>query len=406
MGLTIGLTQLKRKKKKDGSIPIYIRFTEDRKSRYRSTGISVKKSYWNANKKKVSSSHRRSKHLNIELEQTLNEIAKIKSELYKRDSLSMAAILNELSTDTDTRSILYKAAEYREQLNGSDKYWQHRHFGVIINNLSGFISKNGHSDRLDKLDKGWIEGFQAFMGEDIGNSNNTVRKKIQRFKRLITWLIKNGEIQDDPFTKAEIVQREKTNSKVKLTFQQVEAIQDLHLERDSDLWHVRNYFMYSFYNAGIRFGDVCCLKWSNIIDGRLIYKMNKTGSQKNIKQLEPMQEILNYYRNGNSFRYENTDYIFPILDKPYSNPNELRKSISSKNVIVNRHLKTIAKRAGIQASLSFHVSRHSFAQYALKKGIDLYAISKALGHSDLKITEEYIKSFDEELLDNSMDKLF
>ncbi len=85
---------------------------------------------------------------------------------------------------------------------------------------------------------------------------------------------------------------------------------------------------------------------------------------------------------------------------------ELRKKISSKNVIANRYLKKIAQRAGIQASISFHVSRHSFAHYALKKGMDLYAISKALGHSDLKITETYLKSFDEELLDNSMNKLF
>lgn len=75
-------------------------------------------------------------------------------------------------------------------------------------------------------------------------------------------------------------------------------------------------------------------------------------------------------------------------------------------MIVNRHLKSIAKMAGVQANVSFHCSRHSFANYALQKGMDLYSISKALAHSDLKITEEYLKSFDEELLDQSMDKLF
>lgn len=400
MGLTIGLTQLNRKKKKDGRIPIYIRFTENRKSRYRSTGIAVKPKYWNANKKVVSSSHRREKHLNIQLEQQLNEVSKVKRELYKRDSLSMEAILNELSPNTDTRSIVKQAKQYRTQLNLESKYWQHRHFGVIINNLTAFIDATGPGDRLDKLDTGWIEGFQAFLLNDIGNINNTVRKKIQRLKRFIKWLLKNGEIENDPFINFEIVSREKTNTKVKLTFQQIQAIQDLDLKPGSNLWHTRNYFLYSFYNAGIRFGDVCTLKWNNIIDGRLKYKMSKTGNDKNIKQQEPMLEILGYYRD------DSAGYIFPILDKPYSNPNELRKKISSKNVIVNRRLKKIGKLAGIQASLSFHVSRHSFAQYALKKGMNLYTISKALAHSDLKITEEYLKSFDEELLDNSMDKLF
>jgi site-specific recombinase XerD len=218
---------------------------------------------------------------------------------------------------------------------------------------------------------------------------------------MIRWLIKTNEIKDDPFAKVDPVARTKTNQKTKLTFEQIEAIKNLQLKQGSDLWHVRNYFMYSFYNAGIRFGDLCCLTWENIIDGRLIYEMNKTGSRKSIQQMEPMRQILDLYRTDDC-----TGYIFPILQKDFTDPGELRKRISSNNVIVNRHLKAIAKKAGIQANISFHVSRHSFANYALKKGMDLYSISKALGHSDLKITEEYINSFDEELLDKSMDKLW
>lgn len=441
MGLTISLTQLNRKKQKDGRIPIYIRITEDRKSRYRSTGVSVKKNEWNANKQKVKKLPR-DEHvrLNVTLERRLNEVKGIKHQLYKRDVLSMDGILNELTGDTDTRSILGQAKNYRNELNNDSRYWEHRHFGVVINNLTGFINKNGHKDRLDKLDSAWIEDFQTYLLKDVGNGNNTIRKKLQRLKGLTDWLQKSKAIQKDPFLNVDKVDLDKTNSKVKLTKKQIEAIEALELEPYSDLWHVRNYFIYSFYNAGIRFGDVCCLKWDNLIDGRLIYKMNKTGGQKNIRQKEPMYRILfEYVDTANSFQFEqwkpterfylqpfNTDafytilkpvvrryanehkgqYIFPILKKGLSDPNQLRKQISSKNVIVNRHLKTIAEWAGIQANVSFHVSRHSFAQYALKKGIDLYAISKALGHSDLKITEQYLKSFDEEKLDESMNKLF
>jgi len=400
MSLSIGLTQLKRKKRKDGTIPIYIRITEDRKSRYRSTGIAVKNSDWNSNSKKVSTSHRRYQHLNIQLRHQLSEVEEIKRQLYKTDSLSMSAIMNELSEDTDTRSILHQAKEYRKHLD-NDRYWEHRHFGVVINNLSAFIEKNGHSDRLDKLNSDWITGLQDYLIKDVGNGNNTVRKKMQRVRSMIRWLIKTNEIKDDPFAKVDPVARTKTNQKTKLTFEQIEAIKNLQLKQGSDLWHVRNYFMYSFYNAGIRFGDLCCLSWDNIIDGRLIYEMNKTGSRKSIQQMEPMRQILDLYRTDDC-----TGYIFPILQKDFTDPGELRKRISSNNVIVNRHLKAIAKKAGIQANISFHVSRHSFANYALKKGMDLYSISKALGHSDLKITEEYINSFDEELLDKSMDKLW
>lgn len=440
MTLTIKLTQLKRKKRKDGTIPIYIRVTEDGRSRYKSTGIAVKKSEWNRNKKRVSLDNETEQiQTNILLDDKLDEVKKIKRELYKRDALSMDGIMNELSSDKDTRSILHQAEQYKKHLQSEDRYWGQRHFTVVINNLTAFIDKN-HSERLDALDGDWIESFQHYLLTDVGNGNNTVHKKLQRLKGMTDWLLKKGDIKIDPFTRVDRVNRTKTNSKVKLSLAQIQAIESLHLSLHSDLWYTRNYFMFSFYNAGIRFGDLCCLTWGNLIDGRLVYSMNKTGGRKSINQQYPMYRILFQYvdrdiifsdwepTNGYYVRPKKNigerlhslvkhvviaysrehsgEYIFPILEREYSDSQELRKRISSKNVIVNRHLKTIADKAGIQANLSFHVSRHSFAHYALKKGMDLYAISKALGHSDLKVTEEYIKSFDEELLDKSMNQLF
>lgn len=38
--------------------------------------------------------------------------------------------------------------------------------------------------------------------------------------------------------------------------------------------------------------------------------------------------------------------------------------------------------------------------------MDIYKISKALGHGKLKTIERYLKGFDEELLDEGMEGLF
>lgn len=401
--VTIGLTQLKRKKRNDGTIPIYIRITEDRKSRYKSTGIAVKESEWLEKDKRVSSKHRRADHLNVKIKRQLREVEEIEERLYKEDRLSRDAIMAELSGDLDPRSIVQQAKEYKQHLQSEERYWAQRHFSVMINNLESFIEQRGKADKIGSLDADWIEDFQDYLLSDVGNSSSTVRKKLQRLKGMTDWLLKGGNINSDPFRTVEKVKREKINSKVKLSFDQIKAIENLSLEKGSRLWHVRNYFMYSFYNAGIRFGDLCTLKWSNLVDGRLKYGMGKTGRKKSIKQAPPMQQILDYYRTGNK---DPESYIFPILERIYSDPMKLRKRISSKNVQANKRLKVIAEMAGIEANVSFHVSRHSFAHYALKKGMSLYAISKALGHSQLRVTEEYIKSFDEELLDEGMDQLF
>ena len=59
------------------------------------------------------------------------------------------------------------------------------------------------------------------------------------------------------------------------------------------------------------------------------------------------------------------------------------------NSIINDNLKRWAKAAGIEKSLCFHMSRHTFATMELTLGADLYVVSKLLGHHDLSVTQVF-----------------
>ncbi|MFT0311303.1 integrase [Bacteroides thetaiotaomicron] len=52
-----------------------------------------------------------------------------------------------------------------------------------------------------------------------------------------------------------------------------------------------------------------------------------------------------------------------------------------------------------------YMARHTWATLAFYQGLLIGVISKALGHSSIKVTETYLKPFENEKVDNANDDL-
>ncbi len=391
---TYKLVIRKDRPNKHGEFPVYLRITENRKPRYYSSGFFVKDTHWLDEKQRVSRKHPDADFIN----DRLSEFFHIQRSMYTNQIKNV-----EEPGEPEKPEFFSYADKIMDRLKANEQYEELKKYRVVIGKFRESTGKNYLP--FDEITVGTLVDFETYLRTVKKNGRNTIYKNISKVRRIFRIAIQEEVIpvSCNPFARYS-PKSERPSEKTKLSMADIKNIQNLKLESGSWEWNARNYFLFSFYTAGIRFGDLCVLKWKNIHNGRLIYQMGKTGHGKNVKLLPPALEILKHYE-------DNTDpesYIFPLLpvNRDLSDPFTLKKAISSKNVLVNKYLQRIARRAKIKEHISFHVSRHSFADYARKKNMNLYSISKALGHSDLKITQQYLKSFDEESLDEDMDRLF
>lgn len=271
--------------------------------------------------------------------------------------------------------------------------------------------------------KAYLQSLPNSKEEGLTLQQNTISKIFDNFasiyKKGIWELEAEGlTIKNNPFEnfKCETIE----TNKEKLTESEIRLIEGLTLKEGSLIWHCRNCFLFAYYCAGMRAGDLIQLRGTNVTsDKRLIYRMDKTSTQKNIKLFEPALNILSYYMD---IEKPTTDYIFPLLDNnaiyakaitweekdklPAEVKKNLMQQVNSKNSLINKYLKQIAEMAGINKKLSMHIARHSFANIARQKNANVYDISNALGHSDIKVTEAYLSQFDYQSQDKTMAMVF
>jgi site-specific recombinase XerD len=180
----------------------------------------------------------------------------------------------------------------------------------------------------------------------------------------------------------------------------IHLIRNLTVTPNTQIWHAKNYFMFSFFARGMNWVDMAHLKIKDIADGRINYirrkTIRKTSKSFSIKINPQILEILNYYIQNKT----KDDYVFPIIKRPDS-MDDTRKDIMNEIKTYNKYLKKIATATGIQANLTSYVSRHSWGSIAKKIGIDINTISDGYGHSDPAVTRVYLDSIENEEIDKA-----
>ena len=152
-----------------------------------------------------------------------------------------------------------------------------------------------------------------------------------------------------------------------LTEDEVRAIWECETRYDL----TRRMFLFGCF-TGLRYSDITSLKWGNIReDGERLYlslKQQKTKEMLYIPLSSSAVKLLPPKRQKDSFLVFGQEVLY-------------RQA--------SRHIHYIAKSAGITRRITFHMSRHTFATMLVTKDVDLYTVSKMLGHTNITTTQRY-----------------
>ena len=244
----------------------------------------------------------------------------------------------------------------------------------------------------------------TYLKVERKNSERSVVNNLVIIRTLFNRAIREGIINQKfyPFGRGKIKIKFPESIKIGLSVEEVKKIEALTGLTENEN-HARNVWLFSLYNAGMRVGDLLNIKWSDIIDERISYKMSKNSKSLSFNVRDKVQGILEQYEKD---KQNNTDFIFPELKKAnLKSPEDLLRKKKSANKKFNKYLKKVSEKAKIDKKITMHIARHTFGNISGEQ-IPIQMLQKLYRHSSITTTINYQANFMHEEVDSAIDKVF
>lgn len=391
---SVSIVYRKDKLNKKGEAPIHFRIIKDRKISYITSGIMLPEEHWDGGKNRIKGKHTNSARLNSFL---TNKFAELQDQVFEHETIAKSTTTRQLKEKIygkKPEDFFAFADEVVETYKEQGKISTHITHSSTIKALKEYVG-NG-SLMFQDITPDFLAKYEKHLQTKQGLKTNTIHKHLKFLRKLFNDALRGEKIeyQHNPFTKYKL-KLEKT-SRSFLSDEELKAIEDVQTVPGERMDLHKKMFIFAAYTGGLRISDVLKLKWQNFDGSHIHIAIHKTKSQLSIKLPNKAIEIINEFHTKKT---KQTDFIFPMLENgiDLNNPQVSYTQISSATAYINKNLKLLAEKAEIEKHLSFHISRHTWATRALRKGISIDKVSKIMGHAQLRETQIYAKIVNAEL---------
>lgn len=244
---------------------------------------------------------------------------------------------------------------------------------------------------LHKITSKWVEVFYGYLSSspeglarNIRLKTNTARVLGERFTAALNEAVKKGIVKENPCKNVEKIKPEETQR----AYLTQDELKKLASTPHKGIKASAEAFLFSCL-TGLRFSDIQKLTWREVSQDftRITFVQKKTSGLEYLDIPPQASQMLTERKRVDGLVF------FDLPKYPAG---------------INIGLKRWAKAAGIDKKISFHTARHTFATMLLTLDVDLYTVSKLLGHKNIKTTQIYAKIIDKKKQDavNKIPQLF
>ncbi len=232
--------------------------------------------------------------------------------------------------------------------------------------------KRFHPDEgltFEQITPGWLEGVRNFFDSQAktktGNpiSRGSASVYFSKVRSVINAAHKKGILSKNPLTEVASITPINT-ARVYLEIDEVKAL----AKTDCKYQVLKRAFLFSCL-TGLRSSDIHKLTWEEVSQfngtNRITFNQKKTEGLQYLDLTPQAYSLLGEASTGRIFQ--------SLKNNSYFNTELLRWCMA----------------AGITKHVTFHSARHTFAVSLLSNGVDIYTVSKLMGHTSIKTTLIY-----------------